>query len=281
MRAENRTPTRWPWLRSLLGVPGRSARLEPAFWHEYYCLLSRLREAISAAIDEAEPAQHVLDLGAGSAPYRSLCARHGRYWAADLPGIKQCAVHIDPQSDLPFRGQSVGLVLSSQVLEHVENPRRHLEEIRRVLVPTGSVILSTHGTWVYHPHPRDFWRWTSAGLRKQVEEAGFEILSFRGVLSMRATAAQLWQVQVQALMPRLLRPAFIAAMQCVIAVEDWAGRHSRDDDACTYVLRARPREGPSSAPGGRQQDFRQQVARLPAREVSVRSHACLRSKSRA
>jgi len=230
------------WLRSVPGLPGTNPRLKPAFWHEYFWLLTRLAGAVRSVAAEVEPGRHLLDIGAGSAPYRSiLSTRASAYWAVDLPGVPRCSLHLHPEADLPFRPASVGVVLSSQVLEHVEDPARHLAEIRRVLSQDGSLVLSTHGTWIYHPHPKDFWRWTAAGLRKQVEAAGFEIVSFRGVLSMRATCAQIWQIQVQALWPSWLRPAFIALMQAVVAFEDWAGRKTRDADACTYVVHARPR----------------------------------------
>lgn len=230
------------WLRDLPGLPGSNPRLKPAFWHEYYWLLTRMAAAVRSAATEIVPARHLLDIGAGSAPYRSIFSpRASLYWAVDIPGVQGCRVHLHPESDLPFRSGSVGVVLSSQVLEHVEDPARHLIEIRRVLAPGGSLVLSTHGTWFYHPHPKDLWRWTAAGLRKQIEMAGFEIVSFQGVLSMRATCAQIWQTQIQGLWPRWLRSAFIALMQAVVALEDWAGGGTRADDACTYVVHARRR----------------------------------------
>ena len=128
---------------------------------------------------------------------------------------------------------------SSQVLEHVDSPSTHLAEIRRVLALEGLV---RHPRDVdVHPHPKDFWRWTAAGLRKILTEAGFDVLDLRGVLSVRATCAQIWLAQVQYGWPAVLRPFFVAAMQSIIAFEDWRGRQSRDDDACTYVVRARAR----------------------------------------
>ncbi len=35
-----------------------------------------------------------------------------------------------------------------------------------MLRPGGRVLLSTHGTMVYHPNPVDLWRWTGAGLER-------------------------------------------------------------------------------------------------------------------
>ena len=44
---------------------------------------------------------------------------------------------------MPFADASQDLVIANHVLEHVEDDRRALQEIRRVLVPGGSAILQT------------------------------------------------------------------------------------------------------------------------------------------
>jgi SAM-dependent methyltransferase len=89
---------------------------------------------------------------------------------------------IDPGSDadivamaerLPVADGSADLVLCTQVLEHVEDPSRAVSEMARVLKPGGICLLTTHGTWFYHPDPEDYWRWTPAGLRRVFEAAGF------------------------------------------------------------------------------------------------------------
>ncbi len=74
---------------------------------------------------------------------------------------------------LPFAARSADLVLSTQVLEHVEDPARAVSEMARVLRPDGTCLLTTHGTWFYHPDPEDYWRWTPAGLAQLFTRAGF------------------------------------------------------------------------------------------------------------
>lgn len=44
--------------------------------------------------------------------------------------------------DLPFRSNSMDLVLNYETIEHVENPLKSLQEIRRVLKKDGSLILA-------------------------------------------------------------------------------------------------------------------------------------------
>jgi SAM-dependent methyltransferase len=57
------------------------------------------------------------------------------------------------------------------VLEHCDDPRRAVSELRRVTAPGGRVLATTHGVMVYHPSPADYWRWTHAGLEKLFTES--------------------------------------------------------------------------------------------------------------
>lgn len=50
---------------------------------------------------------------------------------------------IDPDAPLPFESARFDVVLSFQVFEHVADTARYLSEIRRVLVPGGTLMLVT------------------------------------------------------------------------------------------------------------------------------------------
>lgn len=116
----------------------------------------------------------VLDMGCGTMPYKSIFIACGaRYIGADIDGAPDILIGAD--AVVPLADQSVDFVVSFQVLEHVRNVPAYLSTLRRVLKSDGSMFLSTHGVWPYHPHPTDYWRWTRDGLRLIVEEAGFEI----------------------------------------------------------------------------------------------------------
>ena len=112
------------------------------------------------------------------------------------------------------------VVLSTQVLEHVEDPRTYLEECFRVLRPGGQLLLSTHGFMVYHPDPVDYWRWTGAGLRRAVEQAGFRIERFEGIMGLAATGLQFVQDALWWKLPRPLRAPFGVVMQGLVALAD-------------------------------------------------------------
>jgi SAM-dependent methyltransferase len=115
----------------------------------------------------------VLDVGCGAKPYRSLFA--GPYVGMDSGNGHGAPDAVAAAEHLPVGDASVDVVLSTQNLEHVESPVLTLTELRRVLRPGGTLLLSTHGVWVHHPDPHDYWRWTEEGLRRAIEDQGFAV----------------------------------------------------------------------------------------------------------
>jgi len=60
-----------------------------------------------------------------------------------LSALRNCeALHISSY-DLPFAAQTFDVVASADVIEHLKDPARHLQEIGRVLTPGGAVVLTT------------------------------------------------------------------------------------------------------------------------------------------
>ena len=74
--------------------------------------------------------------------------------------------------DLPFGDRSFETVFSSQVLEHVPEPWRMVEDMARVLKPGGHLILTAPHIWGLHEVPHDYFRFTSYGLQHLARRAG-------------------------------------------------------------------------------------------------------------
>jgi hypothetical protein len=73
--------------------------------------------------------------------------------------------------------RSLGAVLSSSVLEHIQAPWVVAAEVNRVLEIGGLVYQHVPGAWPAHAQPNDFWRFSSEALRVLFGPAtGFEIL---------------------------------------------------------------------------------------------------------
>jgi SAM-dependent methyltransferase len=138
----------------------RGNRLYPSRTSRLYSSLTLMRREVEQIIANHLPANGkdllAIDFGCGNMPYRPLFEKVGvRYVGADFPGntLADIAVAADGRIDRP--SDSCDIVVSTQVLEHVESPASYLQECYRVLRCGGRLLLSTHGYWWYHPDPVD------------------------------------------------------------------------------------------------------------------------------
>ncbi len=126
----------------------------------------------------------ILDVGCGMKPYKSLLNASGStYYGTDYPltmkgsyGKSTKADFFSESTLLPFNNNTFDTLLSTQMLEHVSDPKKVIQEMGRVLKPGGIMILSAPMTWPLHEEPYDFFRYTLHGLRHLLQKANFEIL---------------------------------------------------------------------------------------------------------
>ncbi len=78
--------------------------------------------------------------------------------------------HRDDLHCLGIRDRSVGTALLLDTLEHVENTKAALSELRRCLAPNGVLLLTSHFFFPIHNFPADYWRFTAQGLRALLGE---------------------------------------------------------------------------------------------------------------
>jgi SAM-dependent methyltransferase len=64
----------------------------------------------------------------------------------------------------PISSESIGLVLNLESLEHLPYPQKAIDEIHRVLRPSGLLILTTVMHFKIHRTPKDYWRFTPDGI---------------------------------------------------------------------------------------------------------------------
>jgi len=87
------------------------------------------------------------------------------YVNLDLLGVPGVDV-VGNAEQLPFPDALFQRVECDAVLEHVEDPRRVMAEIERVLAPGGYAHLVTPFCHPFHEYPKDFRRFTLDGLKQ-------------------------------------------------------------------------------------------------------------------
>jgi SAM-dependent methyltransferase len=164
-----------------------------------------VRRAVAAVLVELERSgAWGLDAGAGQK------RMHPRLLSVDVNrgAAPDCVASAE---DLPFTSASLAIVISQEVIEHVPNPWRVVQEAARVLRPGGRLYLQAPFVIGYHPSPRDYWRFTDEGLRRLVESAGLRLEHLEPSVGagsgMYRIAVEFWAVLAAAAWARLYLPA--------------------------------------------------------------------------
>lgn len=133
-----------------------------------------VRAFVQDCVEQLPLAPPVVEIGS-----RPAESQEGVAYLRDVVGLTpyvgcdiQPGVNVDVVTDihrLPFPDDSVGAVVCVEVLEHVHDPLRAVQEIHRVLRPGGVAVLTSVMFMPVHAHPWDFWRFTPEGFSHVME----------------------------------------------------------------------------------------------------------------
>ncbi len=219
-------------------------RAAPRIWQPDWLVLRGMAHVLRRLLADPAlglPGARVLDFGCGSRPYeRWFTGAGAHYRGADIDGEHE--VRIRDDGTLDCGGAEYDLVASFQVLEHVWDIATYLREARRALREDGWLLLSTHGTWLYHPHPCDYRRWTAEGLRREVEAQGFRLVRMEPVVGPLAWTTVFRSLGAAHFLKKLplLGPMLAGFAAMGFNVRAWledrvTPRDITADNACTYV----------------------------------------------
>ena len=174
-------------------------RFEDFFEDEKYIVLKnylynyRLRKrAVERVMGEEEEKGLVLEVGSGISPVLTSCD-HVVYSDISFSGLstlrqvqrKGYYVVADGMS-LPFQADTFSHVISSEVMEHLEDDQKALGEIARVTKPTGSIVVTFPHRHFYFTYDDRFVnhyrRYELPEMVRLLEEAGLQPVLIRKVL---------------------------------------------------------------------------------------------------
>lgn len=223
--------------------------LKPSFWDPYFYLNITLRKAYEEVFEKQlkdRKFDKLLDYGCGAKPYETILKKYfNEQIGVDIGNNPKANYLIQPGERLPLQDDNFDAVLSSQVLEHVEEVDQYLGECNRILKKNGILFLSTHGTWQFHTQI-DVQRWTSYGLKRLIKSFGFEIIDFVPILGQLALTSQLRLTYYNSVaeyigfIGKLFLYPISTIYQLKMKLEDWiTPQRVKDRDSAIYIVVAK------------------------------------------
>jgi SAM-dependent methyltransferase len=117
----------------------------------------KVQRTIKSLLAELTPGDWGLNLGSGDT------SLHPQMINLDVNPASSVNVVVNSQI-LPFKDNSLKLVVSQEVIEHLPDPPCTIREVLRVLTPGGKFYCQAPFIIGYHPGPTDFWRFTREGM---------------------------------------------------------------------------------------------------------------------
>ena len=140
-------------------------RLHPRITNPNWMILRARRKLFTTWVSRTEGTSlRVLDVGGRIQPYRPLLnGRIREYYSVDLVA-GPCVNAVGRAEYLPFASNQFDLVFCTQMLEYVPCPQKAVDEIHRVLRPSGCLFLSVPAVFPRDSDP-EYWRFLPSSLQ--------------------------------------------------------------------------------------------------------------------
>ncbi len=117
----------------------------------------------------------VLDAGSGNSRRYKSFFKFDKYMTLDINSSGKPDI-VGSVENIPLDNDSVDSVVSTQVLEHIKNPPKAVEEFYRILKPGGYCLATVPQYSELHEEPDDYFRFTKFGLEELFKNAGFKTI---------------------------------------------------------------------------------------------------------
>jgi 2-polyprenyl-3-methyl-5-hydroxy-6-metoxy-1,4-benzoquinol methylase len=215
-------------------------------WVQLYTLRSK-RRLIASLV--ADPPGRLLDFGCGMGEFLDLCQSKG--WAArglepDPDAQKVAAEQYgltveDPGRIQEFPPNHFDVITLWHVLEHVPRLSETVEQLKRALAPTGTLVVAVPNCssfdahyygehWAAYDVPRHLYHFRPNDVRRLFGQHGMTVDDIR---PMRLDAFYVSLLSEQYRGGWLVRAPFVALLSTL-----WAARHDHQYSAQLYLIRA-------------------------------------------
>lgn len=128
----------------------------------------------------------LLDLGCGQAPLYAAYRPHVESvtcvdWEKSPHRIDHIDITCDLSKPLPLSSNAFDIVILSDVLEHIPEPKLLTSEIFRIMKPEGTLFINIPFYYCIHEAPHDYYRYTRHALEYLLKEAGFRVLLLESI----------------------------------------------------------------------------------------------------
>jgi SAM-dependent methyltransferase len=193
----------------------RRSRRHPRATQFDYLHVRRLVEGLADAVGRLDgEVRDVLDVYCGSRPYDDLLPPGSRIIGLDIdhPHYSYGVADVITDEFLPFPDASFDLVLCTQAFHYVLEPRAAVAEMRRVLRPGGTVLITVPVVWEYDTGTPEH-HYTEPVLRRlfdEWDETSVVEGGGWGVSWAAVTATLFHQLEERRAARAILRPLFAA-----------------------------------------------------------------------
>jgi SAM-dependent methyltransferase len=162
-------------------IERQNTRYHPSKKSNYF----ELNKSLSLYLDELKPSffqKKILDIGAGEIPFKQFYINLD-ITTCDIQNNKTNTIDfiIKPGEPLPFSDGQFEIIFIFDVLEHIQDDLKFLQECNRILVPGGKIVANVPFMYRYHEIPFDFRRYTPAGLKEIFNKTNFELVSLKKI----------------------------------------------------------------------------------------------------
>jgi len=163
----------------------------PQVSDDIYLHFSELLKAVKSCAHKINGV--VLDVGAGTTPYKKFF-KFNRYITLDNHSYPGIDITADITKRIPIRSSSMDSVVCFQVLEHIKEPQRAVNEIYRVLKRKGVCLLTTHMAAPLHGEPNDYFRFSKYALQHLFRKFKYVKVSPNGGAALSIMQLIIWGV---------------------------------------------------------------------------------------